>query len=81
MKIARRTLSEKGKRDVARVHDSFQCSERHCGRVEKGQPSADGWQRAWGYYYSRTLFKIYFYQGICKKGGRTFIFAKIKPTL
>jgi hypothetical protein len=49
--------------------------------LRKGQPSADGWQRAWGYYYSRTLFKIYFYQGICKKGGRTFIFAKIKPTL
>jgi len=44
--------------------------------LRKGQPLADGWERAWRYYYSRTLFKIYFYQGICKKGGRTFIFAK-----
>jgi len=42
MKTARRTLSEKGKRDVARVHDSFQCSERHCGRVEK-RSTIGGW--------------------------------------
>jgi hypothetical protein len=23
--------------------------------LRKGQPSADGWQRAWGYYYSQTF--------------------------